>query len=219
MAYDVGIHVGDGNMYTYGRINRITYCGHLGNEADFYRFLKRFLKKLYNVTPLYIERPSDNTILLLINSKSILEFKKNKLKLPVGPKDNVKIPQQIMNNRKYMKAFMRGLGDTDFSLSFKKNRKGIHKEPRLEWYTKSKPLSLQVSKILNKFGFTFKIEEKKGKYEGFLLRMYGHKNLNLWMENFGFYNSWTLLKLKVWKKLGYYPIRKSYNEISKLLKG
>lgn len=216
IAYDLGVHIGDGNMYTYGRSNKITYCGHLGNEKDFYKSFQKYLKDLYGLNPIYIERPSDNTVLLVINSKELLEFKQG-LGLPVGPKDNVTIPKQILKSKTYMKSFMRGLGDTDFSLSFKKDRKGIHREPRLEWYTKSRKLSFEVSHTLKQFGFTLTVEGRRDRYHGYLLRMYGNRNLNLWLEEFGFMNSWTLMKIRAWKKLGYYPIRKSYSELKTIL--
>ena len=216
VSYETGIHVGDGNMYSYGRTHRVTYSGNLENEKEFYKFLSRIIKKVFRVNPILIERPQDNTILIIVNSKDFIEFKKKVLKLPLGPKDEIKIPKQILENKNLIKWFMRGLGDTDFSLSFKKNKKGVHNEPRLEWYTKSKNLMSQVKKILKKFGFTFSIEERKGKYHGYLLRMYGKRNLKLWLKNFGFSNSWIKLKIKIWKKLGYFLIGKSYKKLLNL---
>jgi hypothetical protein len=70
--------------------------------------------------------------------------------------------------------------------------------------------------VLSNFGFTFAIEKRVGKYHGFMLRIYGKKNLENWLKNFGFSNSWINLKLKIWKKLGYYPINKTYPELEKL---
>ena len=49
-----------------------------------------------------------------------------------------------------------------------------------------------------------------------MIRIYGKKNLDNWMNNFGFYNDWILMKLKIWKKLGYFPIRKSFLELKKI---
>lgn len=218
VSYETGVHVGDGNMYSYDRTHRVTYSGNLENEKEFYKFLSKLIKRIFRVRPILIERPKDNTVLILVNSKDFIEFKRKVLKLPLGPKDKIKIPNKILKNRNLVKWFMRGLGDTDFSLSFKKNKKNIHNEPRLEWYTKSKYLMKQVENVLKKFGFTFSVEERKGTYHGYLLRMYGKRNLKLWLKNFGFSNHWIKLKIRVWKKLGYFPIKKSYNKLKTVLK-
>ncbi len=218
VAYEIGVHVGDGNMYSYDRTHRITYSGNLANEKNFYKeFLAKLIEKIYRVKPHYHERKEDNTVLLMVDKKELLQLKNKILGLPIGTKDKIEIPIKIRNNKKLIKWFMRGLGDTDFSLSFKKNRKGIHTEPRLELYTKSKKLFEQTKLILREFGFTFGEDEFKGKYKGFMIRIYGKRNLQLWLDNFGFSNPWILLKIKVWKKLGYFPIKKSFNELSKFV--
>lgn len=128
--------------------------------------------------------------MLIVNSKKLVDFKRSVLKLPCGPKDTIEIPKQILENKNFLKMCMRGLGDTDFSLSFKKDKKGLNTEPRLELYTKSENLINNIKEILLQFDFTFAIEKKEGYYTGFLLRMYGKKNLENWMNNFGFSNSW-----------------------------
>ena len=217
VAYDIGVHVGDGNMYSYDRTHRITYSGNLENEKLFYReFLAKIIERIYKIKPNYAERTEDNTVLLMINNKELLQLKNKIFGLPIGTKKEIEIPEKIRNNKKLIKWFMRGLGDTDFSLSFKKNRKGIHTEPRLELYTKSKKLFEQIKNILREFGFTFGEDEINKKYKGFMIRIYGKRNLQLWLDNFGFSNLWVLLKIKVWKKLGYFPIRKSFDELSKI---
>jgi len=217
IAYDTGAHVGDGNMYSYyKKIFRITYCGNLSNEKNFYIKFQKLLTRIYGVKPILLERKKDNTIVLVVNSRKIFEFKRDFLKLPVGKKDHVEIPEIILNNKNLLKYFMRGLGDTDFSLSFKKNRKGVHTEPRLEFYTKSNKLARQVFDVLKDFKFTCVLQEVT-KTNGFIIRMYGNKNLKNWMNNFGFFNDWILIKLKVWKKLGYFPIRRSFSELKNML--
>lgn len=59
---------------------------------------------------------------MTVNSKSLFEFKRDILKLPVGVKSEIKI-LEVLLSEKLVKNVMKGLGDTDFSLSFKKNRK------------------------------------------------------------------------------------------------
>lgn len=56
VAYETGVHIGDGNMYSYyNRVYRITYCGNLVNEKEFYMDFKKLLKT-FNVNPLITER-------------------------------------------------------------------------------------------------------------------------------------------------------------------
>jgi len=219
VAYDVGVHIGDGNMYSKNRTFRVTYSGNLTNEKEYYQnFLLKVIKeayKQYDVNPIYVERPEDNTVLILVNSKELVEFKQKILKLPCGPKDEIEIPKQILKDLNLLKWCMRGIGDTDVSLSFKKNKKGINTEPRLELYTKSKKLIKNLKQVLTQFKFTFSIEEKVGNYHGFMLRLYGKKNLENWLKNFGFSNHWIKLKIKIWRKLGFFPINKTYSELKR----
>jgi len=219
VAYDIGVHIGDGNMYSKNNIYRITYSGNLTNEKEYHQdVLIDVIKKAYNVNPIYIERPKDNTVLILVNSKKLVEFKHKELGLPCGPKDEIEIPKQILENLDLLKWCMRGIGDTDFSLSFKKNSKGINTEPRLELYTKSEKLMENLKQVLQQFEFTFSVERKIGKYRGFMLRIYGKKNLDRWIKNFGFSNNWIKLKIEIWKKLGYFPINKTYYELRELIR-
>lgn len=219
VAYDAGIQIGDGNMYVKDRMHRITYSGNLRNEKEFYKkILTRVIKEAYGKNPIYIERPKDNTVLLIVNSKDIVKFKNKTLRLPIGRKENVCIPKIFSKNFKLLKWCVRGLADTDFCLSFQKNRKGQHTEPRLEVYVQSEKLVKDLKRIFKKYGFTFAVEKKTGKYKGFMIRLYGRKNLFKWMRIFGFSNPWTLVKIKVWKKYGYFPIQKNYIDYLQMIK-
>lgn len=219
VAYDAGVQIGDGNMYLKNRTCRITYSGNLRNEKEFYKkILPKIIKKAYRVSPIYVERPEDNTVLLIVNSKDIVKFKSKVLKLPTGKKEMIQIPKVFFENSNLLKHCIRGIADTDMCLSFQKNRKELYTEPRLEIYIQSKKLANQFKKILKKFKFTFAFEEKQGKYKGFMIRMYGRKNLFKWIKIFGFSNPWTNVKIKVWQKFGYFPIQKNYTNYLQMLK-
>lgn len=219
LAYDVGVHIGDGNMYSKSRTHRVTYSGDLSNEEEFYLLtLKPLLASLYKKEPRNYKRQSDNTILLVINSKELVEFKNKVLNLPIGKKNEVKIPDLILKDKKLLLSCLRGIGDTDFSLSFKKNRKGIHTEPRMELYSQSKFLIEQIKNALIDLGFTLSVEKKiKGSYKGYMIRIYGKRNLSLWLKLIGFSNPYRTIKIKVWQKLGYFIPRKKYRDYVALL--
>ncbi len=211
LAYETGIHLGDGNLYQTERMQRITYSGNLENERDFYKkILFKIIKKLFKTEPLYYERKTDNSVLLVINSKNIVEFKKE-IGLTAGNKTNIKIPEFIKKDNELLKKCLSGIGDTDFSVSFKKNRKGIYVEPRMEMFCNSRNLAIDICDALRIFGFTFSFEEtKRRNFDEFRIRMYGKKNLNKWIKEIGFRNPYILAKINFWKKFGYFVPKKNY---------
>jgi intein/homing endonuclease len=212
------VNIGDGNLYKTKRMHRVTYSGNLTNEREFYlSVLKGIVSKLYDIEPLCYERKSDNTVLLIINSKNIVNFK-IKIGLHTGNKKKIRIPKFIMKNDVLLKNCLKGLGDTDFSLSFKKNRKGIHTEPRLELFSQSKYLIKDVSDALKRFGFTFSTEHAKRRdFDEFRIRIYGKRNLENWIKHIGFLNPRINMKIAFWKKFDYFEFfcsdRKNSKEI------
>ena len=218
LAYETGIHLGDGNLYETPRMQRMTYSGNLENEKDFYKkILFKILQDLFNVKPLYYERETDNSVLLVINSKTLVEFKKS-IGLTAGNKTNIRIPEFIRNNGKLLKRCLSGLGDTDFSVSFKKNRKGAYVEPRMELFCNSRMLAKDISDALKKFEFTSSFEEtKRRNFNEFRIRMYGKRNLEKWINEIGFKNPYILTKINFWKKFGYFVPRQNYSYYVRLL--
>ena len=219
LAYETGVHIGDGNLYTKNRTHKITYTGNLKNEETYYlEILIPLLKEIYNKKPKIHRYKEKNAILLVLNSKDICNFKWNVLQLPNGKKNHITIPKLIKNDLKLLKGCMRGIGDTDFSISFKKNRKGIHTEPRIELFSRSIELVNELHEILLNFDFT--VTKKNTIRRGFIenrLRMYGKENLERWMNQFGFQNPYRLLKIQVWKKFGEVLPYQTYQDYVNLL--
>lgn len=178
LAYETGVHIGDGNLYSKGRTHKITYSGNLRNEEDYYlTVLKPILERLYNVCPAVIRNKRRNVILLVVNSKRVAEFKTKILKMPNGPKTSINIPESIKQQPKLLKECIKGIGDTDFSVSFKKDRRGIYHEPRIELFSRSKELVEELWQTLSSMTFTVTKELMKRR-RGFIenrLRIYGKK--------------------------------------------
>lgn len=218
LAYETGVHIGDGNLYLKkDRMYRVTYSGNLRNEKEYYRnVLRKILYTVYGVEPCYYERKHDNTVLLILNSKEIVKMK-IKLGIRPGNKNEIAIPAWIKKNTELSKACIRGIGDTDFSLSFKKDRKGLYKEPRIELYSRSKALIDDIADFLSKLEFTFSVEEGRDKKE-FRLRMYGKRNLFRWVREIGFWNPYKNLKLLTWKIYGYCNPGLNYTDYLNLLR-
>lgn len=211
LAYETGVFIGDGNLYVNDRMNRVTYSGNLENEEEFYeKVLSSILEQAYGIQPRIYRRVSDNSVLLVINSKRIVQQKIN-IGFRPGNKREIRIPESIRNDDECLRKCLSGIGDTDFSLSFKKNRKGVHTEPRLELFTFSPNLAKDIQQALIKLGFScsFETKERRG-YQEFRIRMYGKKNLDKWLREIGFKNPYILAKLNFWRKFGYFVPRKNY---------
>lgn len=208
LAYETGYHLGDGHLQIHdkSRTNRITYCGDSRKDAEFCeKILPKIIWQLYKVKPRIYKRSYENTILVVVNSKRIAK-EKIKLGLPAGNKIKLQcVPKWI--DSKLATHFMRGLADADFSLTFKKNRKGVACEPRIEYFTNNKVLAEFVHRNLKKLGFKPAFEDtfSHGRYKEYRVRMYGKAMLENWMALIGFQNPKHLRKVKLFKKFGFYP--------------
>ena len=220
LAYETGVHIGDGNLYSKKRTHKITFSGNLENEEVYYLdILKPIIQEIYQIEPSIIRNKKRNVILLVINSKKIAEFKIKELNLPNGKKTHIQIPNVIKENTNFLLECIKGIGDTDFSLSFKKNRKGIYNEPRIELFSNSTILVQELYESLLSLNFTASIElnvMRRG-YKENRLRIYGKRNLQLWMQKIGFLNPYRLAKYNVWKKMNEVKPYQSYADLLNLL--
>ena len=210
LAYLIGIHLGDGTMNLYRKYDYyISYSGHLKDEYVFYtKHLKELFKNLFNKNlRIYRDlRKNKSSVRLSTQSKAIFMFLNKIIGIPAGPKTNTSIP-----NSKYKKEFIKGLADSDFSLTFKKGKKGIHCYPVICFYSSNKKLVNETSELLRKIGFKtytlFNLPHRR--YEKIhttnLLEVDGEKQLKLWMEKIGFNSRKHLTKYFIWKKFGFCP--------------
>jgi len=209
IAYETGVHLGDGSL-VYDRKHRtyrVEYSGDAENDRIFYsEILPSILEIIYSKKPKIYLKKNERTILLVLNSKKVIEQKIN-LGLPTGNKITLrKIPRFIEKDRKLTLHFLRGLADADFLVTFKKNKKGIHTEPRIEYFTNNSVLANFVHNSLKSIGFRCSLESslRCKKHTEYRIRIYGKKHLQLWMEKIGFFNPKHLSKILFFEKHGYY---------------
>ena len=126
LAEEIGIYIGDGSMNIYDYKTRgrywLEFSGNSSEETNYYKnHLSGILKNLYNIEGLLIKSKRDNSITLRIYSKAIVNFKLNVLGLPFGSEKARKsfIPRYLFSSKKILSSFLRGLADTDFTLTFK----------------------------------------------------------------------------------------------------
>lgn len=211
LAYETGVHLGDGCLHINRehRTHRIEFSGDAVNDKEFYsQIMPKMLQTLYGRKPKIYMKKGEQTITVVLNSKQVAELKL-KLGLPSGNKLNLtELPVWIRGD--LIKHFIRGLADSDFSLTFKKNRKGVHCEPRLELFTNNKILAEFVYGNLLGLGFRPTLEDaiRRG-FKEYRIRMYGKRMLAKWMETIGFENPKHLAKVSFFNEHGFcLPIKR-----------
>ena len=211
LAYETGTHLGDGHLgYNYHKSDQIwkyvfQYTGDVINEYDFYvTTLQPILEKLYGLRTNIAKITRDNTCAIRTQRRDIGTFKES-ISLPVGKKANVIIPSFI-NNKNLKINFLRGFADTDFSLSFRIQKKKDYPiistklaDPILlsQLYMICKSLGLRPHVIFNNKN---KREDKFSIVHALFL--YGQENLYKWMETVGFWSSKHSTKFVLWENTG-----------------
>ena len=152
---------------------------------------------------------------------------------PYGRKNTIiKIPEVIFNHKdKTIKiAFLRGLFDTDGSLSFDRKtknsnlfKKNRHYYPRISFSTTSQILALQTIWLLQELGFTpslfIKIPKKIHYNISYEISLCGKNTLFRWISEISPANPIKLSRYYVWQKYGFCPPKTTYEQRQKILKG
>ena len=117
-----GIITGDGHLSKYITKRRTNYkiiiSGNKTEEVEYFKYISELFYTIFNKRPkLRVEKEYAR---LCIDSKPILEFFEN-IGIKVGNKTrSASIPKRLTKNKELTNAFLRGLADTDFGISFKK---------------------------------------------------------------------------------------------------
>lgn len=190
-----------------------TISGNYEDESYFKEHIIPLIYCLYGLYPSIYKRGNRKCLELRYQSKGLIYFKKS-LGLPLGKKKNVVIPN-IVKDSYYEINFIRGLFDTDGCLCFKKRHKKIHYYPYISLVNENKGLITQVSKILERYNFSFslildRIEKRKDTLCRISkIELYGKNSLTKWMKTISSSNPKHLNKFKIWKEHGYLPDRSS----------
>ncbi len=233
LAEDIGIQIGDGSITDDFHDNSHHYkieC--FGNISEDVIYLEKFViplkKRLFNVSLTLKKHPIAGTCYIKFESKGLFNFYKNVIGLKINRKDNMFIPKIILRSPVPIKlACLRGIADTDFSLTFKKGKRKNHSEPYLSLGTSSKILVKQIDKILREMDVkpTIILDTKnriKGRnriYIRHYIQIGGKKNLEKWMGKIGFHNPVQITRYLIWKKFGFCPPRTTIKERLDILTG
>lgn len=216
LAEAQGIHDGDGHIRakSYG----FKVSGHRIEDRPYLLAHVRPLhKELFNLEPTIVENPIRNELSLEYASKVVYTFLTKVQGLPPGRKRESNIPQTYKEDTGLLRRYLRGLGDTDGTISFKRPHNArYHYYPIIEIDRSTKRLIKQVAGILPKFGITCCTQyNKRNSGKGKLLHrveIQGIDNLERWMKNIGFMNPKHLTKVLLWCRYGVCPPKTTLEE-------
>lgn len=223
LAEFIGIMVGDGHLGHYtgkdyrGRnyaINEIKISGNK-SEREYLEYIMNLFHSLFGIKLYYTQDTSLNAIILRKNSKSILQFLNKVCGVPLNRKTRiVDIPEIIKNSDDSIKCvFLRGLADTDFSVTFQNRTNKGHNYPVIKGGFKSKMLIKDLENLYYNLGFKYcvvynlKVRDKK--IEGYhtinCIYLNGRKNFEIWINRIGFSNPKFKRKVNKWLEDGVCP--------------
>ena len=206
----MGIHIGDGNMYVYDRTKNkvrwvtysVSYFGNLDTDMLYFEtYLQPLFKRLFGIKTKIFRSTRDNTCIIKIYSKGVVLFLKE---LGIMPGKKIGgIPAIIKGNKTLLSHFLRGLGDTDFSLSLKNKEGKLY--PVIAMSCANHVLTKEVSDALKSYGINnylaldVRRTDKRfpGKvYTTNFVEVNGKKNLAKWLGLIGFSNPARLSMVK-----------------------
>jgi intein/homing endonuclease len=199
LAEFIGILTGDGFINHYSDKNSyiIDIAGSKKLDKDYLEvYVKNLMKGLFNIECKIYCKKNQDAIEVRILSKGLHNYLLL-IGFKSGKKEQIGIPNWVIENENLMASFVKGLIDTDGSLMLTKkpSRKSIF-YPIISIKVKSKILVRQTGNFLENFGFKVNIIEdelridKRGFKDTLIssVILSGRENLDLWMAKISFRN-------------------------------
>ncbi len=222
LAEETGIHIGDGSM-------SISYCRNTPEhryEISSGNYDMRYIQyhvipmmqKIYGILPRIQQK--ENYFQTCYNSKGLVQFKHFIIGLPTGNKaKTITIPKIILNSS-FVTRCIRGITETDGTLTFKKRHKDVYYYPYIRIDMASKPLIEQLEYLLKKLGIRFStlydyLVKSHGAFKDTMhhqIFVSGKKNVLDWEKKIGFSNPRNLDRLNFWKVNGFIPVNMLFNK-------
>lgn len=148
LAEFVGIMIGDGGISPW----QVVVTLHRFDDKEFSQHVRKLITKLFGVIPGTHESRDALADDIVVSRVELVRFCVTKLGLKLGNKvrQKVDIPLWIKKNKKYLRACVRGLVDTDGSVFTHQYRvKGkLYRYKKLSFTSASKPLRQSVFETL-----------------------------------------------------------------------
>ncbi len=191
LAEETGLHIGDGTMNFYMNRGKIlgSYAlrGHIVDDRRHYdTVIKKLYFRLYGLKLSLREMPNDGVYGFQKWSNDLVNFKNKVLKLTLGKKIDIKIPEVFTNNNQLITSVIRGIFDTDGMIYLEPKYGRLY--PRIEISTISKDLGFQINCLLQNIGFrsTIYMENKRKQNNNwkdiYKLSVRGDNMLKKWMN-------------------------------------
>jgi len=208
LAEFIGILAGDGYINHYSPyFYLLEIAGDTRLDYDYLvGYVRPLIKYLFNLNSKLVIRAKQNSMYLRIMSKGLVLYLEQ-LGFPKGKKGQIDIPSWIKGDNEYFCSFVKGLADTDFSLSLlKRNQKKFIYYPRVSLSLKSKVLVKNISEwltlqnIQNNTQLDVDVKDQRG-FTSKINRLHinGRKNLEKWMRLVSFRNNRHLSKYEKYK--------------------
>jgi len=211
LAEFFGILFGDGSILDTKRIHRTGISLNLTEDFIYKNYVVQLMLKLFRIKPKVRERESEGKFDIEVNSKAISKFLLYR-GFPKGKKNNkLIIPNWILENKKFLQKFLKGLIDTDGSLFFaKRGTYKLNMYPVIEIKIIDERFIEQLHQTIKALGF--KCNKSK-----FKVQLNGKENLIKWLEKIGFGNFNLQSRYLIWKKFNYCPPNTNLEQRIKML--
>lgn len=170
-----GIFAGDGTLYQTKTGFVMEVRGNSNEEPYYQNYVKPMFEKILSRELRLIRRhyPGGYVIGIRSCNRETKEIFHDRLGFPIGKKsENVEIPKQILEEKRYWKSYIRGVFDTDGSIYVRKSGPGMkYTQPVIDIASNSTKHLMQIKQILNNLGFVFWFEKSNNK-----VRMAGWEN-------------------------------------------
>ncbi len=234
LAEIYGIHAGDGYLQLRDRNRFVLELDCDVDEKAYYdEHVVPLFEKTFkiNITPRFF--PHRHTYGFFIYNKKICEFI-HSLGFPYGEKTySVKVPKPILqsNNIEVARRFVKGVFDTDGTVSFrrrirlrgKSENSKRHTYPRLLLDVCSPDLCFGVGQLLERmeeFRFSISYQRASGNHKKkYKLCLAGDRNLLFWTQDIGFKNNVKNNRVLIWERFGFNPPKLKLSDQIDILSG
>ncbi len=192
LAEFIGILAGDGHVTQHGPGNRnkIAIYLNLVDEKEYAEYIRKLALKLFNAKLWSKNYKHDTTLLLAIRSQCVFSFLEQ-----IGFRKKrciITIPEWIIENEDFARAFIRGLFDTDGCIALKRNHGKHQFYPVVDITSKDKTLIEYVSiwskrqGIPHWHGPDHKYDKRTNKNStNYKFQVNGYKNCQVWFSVIG----------------------------------
>lgn len=194
----LGALAGDGFIGNYGVRKQqfmVQLTGHRLHDKEYFKYLERIIARYVPQKTIHYQ-VKGNTLRLIIYSRTLFLMFRDDWGFPVGKKaDKLAIPPRIRLHDSTMRAFIRGLFDTDGCVFFDGRKHYRRPYPRLVLELTCHKLFKEVVGYLELY---FRVRKCKRVRHGLFpiscLEIYGHAQLARWLEIIGFSNQKHITK-------------------------